>query len=328
MNGLSTATISLVGILFVGVVSACSSDDDSHKDKKASAASGFPTQINPAAQGDAFISPFDATPDADGKNVYFTALTREGEPGVFKVAAGGGAITRLHVGAPLSTPFGIAITEDGKTLVVADADAERGEADDGGGLYTLSVDGSTPTILGGTEGLYPRGLEVKEGDVYFAGVGKDRQAGVYKIPLSGGVAAPVAVGAPFSDPSGVAIRKNGEVYVADSTSDGLGSAVIKIVQNETGAKAEIFQSGLAVGHPAGVALASDDSALFVSGLDQEHGTDVVFRFDLATGEQKTFDNVIKDFQESAGLHRAKKADVFAWADSRANGSGTVYVLSN
>jgi hypothetical protein len=32
------------------------------------------------------------------------------------------------------------------------------------------------------------------------------------------------------------------------------------------------------------------------------------------------------FHESAGLHRAHDVDVFAWADSRANDTGTVYVL--
>ena len=31
--------------------------------------------------------------------------------------------------------------------------------------------------------------------------------------------------------------------------------------------------------------------------------------------------------QSAGLHRAKRAEVYAWADSRANKGGTVYVLS-
>jgi len=38
-------------------------------------------------------------------------------------------------------------------------------------------------------------------------------------------------------------------------------------------------------------------------------------------------DVIGGFNESAGLHRAKGSDKFAWADSRAGGTGTVYVLS-
>jgi hypothetical protein len=36
---------------------------------------------------------------------------------------------------------------------------------------------------------------------------------------------------------------------------------------------------------------------------------------------------VGQFHEPAGLHRAHDADVFAWADSQANASGTVYVLT-
>ena len=39
-----------------------------------------------------------------------------------------------------------------------------------------------------------------------------------------------------------------------------------------------------------------------------------------------FTDTIGGFSESAGLHRAKTLNVYAWADSRANGTGTVYVL--
>jgi hypothetical protein len=40
----------------------------------------------------------------------------------------------------------------------------------------------------------------------------------------------------------------------------------------------------------------------------------------------TVQKVIGGFRESAGLHRARNAGVFAWADGRANKTGTVYVL--
>jgi hypothetical protein len=41
----------------------------------------------------------------------------------------------------------------------------------------------------------------------------------------------------------------------------------------------------------------------------------------------TFNQSISSFAEPAGLHRAHGADIYAWADSRANGSGTVFALS-
>ena len=84
---------------------------------------------------------------------------------------------------------------------------------------------------------------------------------------------------------------------------------------------------LALGHPAGLALIGDDKALLVSGLDPVKRTDVVYRVELADKSQKEFSAVIGEFTESAGLHKAKGSDVYAWADSRANATGTVYVLT-
>lgn len=334
-HALRKFALTSLGVLLVVVTAACSSSksDDagggpggnpSDNPNGAALGDGNPGQIKPAASGAEFTSPFDATPDPKGEIVYFTALTKDGEPGVFKVAAAGGAVTRLFVGAPLATPQGIAISEDGKTLVIADASADRDEDTDGNGsLFTLSIDGGTPAVLAGSEGLRPRGLEIVGNDVVFTGT-KDKSPGVYKMPMSGGAASAVAAGAPFSDPSGIAIRKNGEIYVADSSPEGaIGSAVLKVADG----KASIFKSEIAVGNPAGLALAQNDNAILVSGFDPEKGTDVVFRFDLGSGEMKVIDSVIKDFQESAGLHRAKSAEVYAWADARANKTGTVFVLS-
>jgi hypothetical protein len=188
----------------------------------------------------------------------------------------------------------------------------------------MSIDGGAPSALSGTENTSPRGLEVRGEDVWFSGR-KDHKAGLFRTSIKGGPAVAVALGEPFVDPSGVAIRKNGEVFVADSSPSGApGSAIVRVVEG----KAEVYVSGIDVGHPAGIALAQDDNALLVSGIEPERGTDIVYRIDLATKEMKTFDAVIKDFQESAGLHRAKNAEVYAWADSRANKGGTVYALSN
>ncbi len=303
------------------MLSACGSDGETPR-----LGDGRPTRISAAANSDEFLSPFDATPDAEGKLVYFTALTRDGEPGIFKVASAGGPITRLHVGPPLATPFGIAMSADGKNVVIADTDAAHGDEEEGtGALFVLSVDGGTPSALGGGSVERPRGVEIAGGDVYFTSGAAGSKAGLYKITLSAGAAVPVAIGAPFADPSGVAVRGNGEIYVADSSPIGArGSGIVRV----TNGRAEVIDGDLAVGHPAGLALARNDDVLLLSGIDHEKGTDVVYRFDLSSGERSLFDAVIKDFQESAGLHRAKSAEVYAWADSRANHTGTVYVLSN
>jgi hypothetical protein len=86
-------------------------------------------------------------------------------------------------------------------------------------------------------------------------------------------------------------------------------------------------------YPAGIALVQDESALLVSGLDRSMGTSTVFRIELATGEIATFNKGIENNTDSAGLRRARNADIYAWANSagemrsdRFSDGGTVYIL--
>jgi DNA-binding beta-propeller fold protein YncE len=77
--------------------------------------------IEPAATGSAttFHTPLDATPDPDGNQIYFTAMSSRGA-GVFRVPAAGGTVVTLTVGLPVTTPVGIAVSTDGNTLYLAD----------------------------------------------------------------------------------------------------------------------------------------------------------------------------------------------------------------
>jgi hypothetical protein len=310
------AWMALPVVVVLGAASSAGCGSDSSD-------SGPKFNIAQSANSADFMSPFDATPDPDGKNVYFTALTKDGDPGVFKSSATpGGAVTKLFSGAPLATPVSITITEDGKTLLIADAAADNAADDDQGAVFSMSVDGGAPSALGGTEGTQPHGIEVAGDQAYFTGR-KDGKPGVYKIPVGGGGVSPVAAGDPFTEPSGVAVTAKGVVFVAESGSSG-NSSVIKI----DGGVATVFATGLAVGFPAGIALTKDDGTLLVSGFDTASGTDVVFNISTSNGkDQKLFSDGIKQYSESAGLHRARHADVFAWADAQANNTGTVYVLT-
>jgi DNA-binding beta-propeller fold protein YncE len=279
--------------------------------------------INPAANASAFASPFDATPDSMGNNVYFTAIaTDTGLPAVFAAPAAGGAPRKLVEGGLLVAPFGIAISADDKTLFIADSGTDNGEDKRKGGVLSIPVAGGNLALLQGTGELEARGLELDKDTLYFSGRGADGKMGVYKVPSAGGSATPIAAGAPFSAPSGIAVAGDGTVYVGDAETD-VGAAVYKIAP---GGAPELIKSGIGLGYPAGVALSRDGSTLFVSGKDPGKGTDVVYRINLASKETKLITDTVGKFDEAAGLHRAKGAEVFAWADRFANNTGTVYVL--
>jgi len=270
-------------------------------------------------------SPFDATPDLTGENIYFTGVGTNG-PSVFKVAAGGAAdpVDIVTPPTPFAGPFGIAISSDGKTLYVADPAASV--ASDTGAIYSLGIAGGTPTILGGTEGYVPRGLEVNGTDIYFSGNDKaDGAPGLFKIPASGGAVTVVAKGAPFNDPSGVAVTKSGDAYVLDTVA---AASRLALVIKVSGTTASTFVSDLGVGYPGGIALSQDESAILVSGIDPLKGTDAVYRIVISASPTiATFTTGIDKYGDSAGLHRAKNADIYAWADGLAGGNGTVFVLS-
>ena len=282
------------------------------------------------AANDAMIrSPLDATPSPEGKRVYYTAFKRseDGEdiPGVFTVAAdGSGAIETLVQGDPLGAPVGISVSLDGSKLFVADP-ASGPEA--AGAVLTLAANGGSASPLPGTERYRPKGVAVAkvkdEEYLYFTGHAPDSgQAGVFRIGAGGGTATALASGEPFGDPSGLVVSAKGDVYVVEASVDQHAARVLRV----SGAKVEAFVENIGIGFPAGITLTHDDSTLLVSGLDPDTKHDVVYFVNVATGAVSRLTKTVGQFAEPAGLHRAHNTDVFAWADSEANASGTVYVL--
>ena len=294
--------------------------------------------IAPAAEG---ATPFDATPDPTGETIYFTGDNSATDPmggaGVFKVATAGGTVTPVKVGDPFVAPFGIAIDTTGAQLYIADPASET-DSDDKGRIFALPVGGGNAIALGGTEGTVPRGLEIYKDEqnadqVVFSGTDPATgDAGVFSVPATGGAVTKLAAGSPFVDPSGVAVSSDGKVvFVADPVSAATRKASIFTIENGGGVA---FVEDLDVGYPVGIALSKDDKVLFVSGLDPVTLTDVVIQIDVASKTMSTYTGDATDaksdltkFFEPAGLHRAKGADVFAWADSRANAGGTVFAIT-
>jgi hypothetical protein len=284
-----------------------------------------------ATAGTTFTLPLDAALSPDGKTAYFIALSNTGEPALFKAnAPSTEAPAQLHMGTPLAAPFGLDVTSDGSALIVSDPGVEDPASDDRGVVFTAPVAGGGPTAIAGTAGYQPRGIVVVvEGttdQIYFTGKDKaDGQPGVFKTALAGGAVTVVAKGAPFVDPSGIAVASNGTVYVADTSGSAESfAAIVKVV----GTAATIALADLKVGYPAGIALSKDESTLLISALDKATGTDAVIRFSVAGGmPEYVVAGGIDAFSESAGLKRARNVDTYIWADSAANNGGTVFVIN-
>lgn len=319
--------------LCLAIAAACggSSDADRPKgdgqdntgDGPAAAEAPLP-KISVAANDAMSPAPFDAAPSPDGKQVYYTALSSgdDGEPApaVFTVAASGGAITRLAAGAPLVAPVNISVSLDGAQLYVADPAASA--------VFSLAASGGTPSPIAGTEGYAPRGLTVAKGAdgreyLYFTGRTDDGAAGLFRIAGDGGAVETVASGEPFSDPAGVTVTAKGVAYVVETTAE---SATARVIRVENGSS-KVFVEGIGIGFPAGITLTRDDAKLLVSGLDPATKRDVVYFVATSDASITRVTKTVGEFHEPAGLHRAHNADVFAWADSEANDTGTVYVLT-
>lgn len=277
-----------------------------------------------------FRAPLDAALSPDGKTAYFVALAGD-EAAVFRTPAPSSEPPALLAkGGRLVSPFGVDVSSDGATLVLADSSALP-ESDEGepGALLVLSSSGGTPQPLAGTAGYRPRGVVVVKtasGDVvYFSGRERGTgEPGVFSVPLGGGTVSVVAKGGPFVEPSGLAVDAAGTVYTADvGDPDGQNARVLEVAQGTP----RVFLANVAVGYPAGVALSQDEKTLLLSARHPQARTDAVVRAPVGGGEIELITGGIDAFEEPAGLHRARSADTYIWADSAANGGGTVYVIN-
>ena len=121
----------------------------------------------------------------------------------------------------------------------------------------------------------------------------------------------LAKGAPLRRPQGVAIARDGTLYVSDR---GLGRRLDGRLLKIADGRVRTVARSLRLGNPAGVALTSDGSTLLVSSLAPAAGTAQVLLVDTATLATSTFDDVIGANRSAGGLHRGLRTPVMAWAD--------------
>ena len=290
--------------------------------------------IEPAAVGSVagFHAPMDATPDPDGNTFYFTAMSAQGA-GVFSVPATGGTAVTLTVGAPLTVPVGLAVGTNGQTIYVADSGAviaSTASVTGTGAIFSLPSSGGLPTLITGTAQTTPRGLTVvKENNVdmiYFTGSApEDGQPAVMKIPASGGTLTVLEKGGQLVAPVGIAVNKNGVLYVTDQAAAGNGlGRLYKFnphAHNARNNHAELLADRVRMGNPAGITLTLDESLLLVSSLDTVAGTSQVLVVNTGTLGQGIVNKVIGVNSASGGLHRAHNNNVMAWCGVTAGSGG-------
>jgi sugar lactone lactonase YvrE len=260
-------------------------------------------KVQLVAQLGAHSTALDASPDPLGKVIYYTTGGRS--PAIFSVPAAGGRQHKILGGAVLRRPEGVAVSNDGKRLFVADTRA--------GHILVVPVGGATPHVLRGTAGTAPRGLEIQTRAgrelVVYSGKAAGGSAAVLRIPARGAARPSVVLqGAPLSKPDGIAISRAGAIFVTDHNP--LGGRALRI----DGSRVRTVASGVRLGHPAGLALTFDESHLLISSLNKATGTAQVVVVDLASGATSTFDDVISANHSAGGLHRARAAVPMGWAD--------------
>jgi DNA-binding beta-propeller fold protein YncE len=299
-----------------------------------------------ATAGTVFQAPVDATLDPAAKNIYFIANSARGM-GVFKTSINGGTVVSLTVGAPFTQPLGVDISTDGQTIFVADSSVPaqsrfRRPQLAKGMLFRIPVGGGTPVAVAGTECTAPRGLTLTQENgvemIYFTGIDPhDDQPAVMKIPAAGGTLTVIDKGAPLVLPTGIAVSKEGTIYISDQARATQGTDnVFRISQkHETDQSSSTATSPLDTasshrellatvrgGNPAGVALTQNGTLLLVSSHDDRLGASQVLVINTSTLHKGIVNTVIGTNDASGGLHRAYNSSEMVWVDL----DGRIYVV--
>ena len=175
----------------------------------------------------------DTAPDPRGRRLYFIADGSRG-PAVFRLTLASGTVRELWSGAPLVSPQGLAVGDDGGEVYVADPGAAGG-----GVLFAFDDAGPRPLV----RGYHPRGVEVRAGHVYFTGDDKrNGLPGLFRVHEDGGRVEILAEGGPFRHPVGVALGRRGDAWISDETGPGWAQVI-----HVEGGQAEIVTVALPVG---------------------------------------------------------------------------------
>jgi DNA-binding beta-propeller fold protein YncE len=256
-----------------------------------------------------FTSPSDAVASPEGDAFYFAAYDAMRAPALFKTASTPGSTAQeLASGDPLGAPIGLVLSCDGKTLYVADLGGDAGAV--------LGADTASGMLsdLGATAIVRPGGLAMGPDckTLYVTGHAADGTAALWRLPIGGGAAQVVWMGAPLSSPTGLHVDDEGVAWVMDHRAAGKsGDGVLFAIPSDGSAANEVI-SGLAMGTPGGVSLTAGGGTAVMPTRDRE-GHAQLTTVDIASGQ--TDQVPAPDMIDPAGLRTARGAGVFAVVDS-------------
>jgi hypothetical protein len=275
-----------------------------------------PTTLTKVTSG-GFTSPGDAVASPDGRDFFFTGYTDDADrmPAIWKTSSEpNSTAAALATGDPLEAPIGLVMACDGSQLYVADMGSELGA------IMSLPPGGGALADLGATAIVRPGGLAMGPDckTLFATGRTEDGVPALFSLPVGGGQASIVWMGAPLVSPTGLHVDDQGVAWVMDHLAAGdTGEGVLFAIPSD-GSAANVVIDGLRMGTPGGVSLTAGGGVAVMPTLDAEgHAqlTSVV----IDTGEMKQL--AAPDLIDPAGLRTARHAGVFAVVDSE---GGAIY----
>lgn len=285
-----------------------------------------PSEVTLVARG-GFQSPTDAVASLDGKEFYFAAFDSDHLAAIYQVSSERGAkAEKVAAGAPLDMPIGLVLSCDGSTLYVADlgtGDGTGGEpVEENGAILSMSIGGGQLTNLHVSGLERPSGLAMSPdcNSLVVTGKSADGLPALARVPLAGGTAEMIWMGAPLVAPTGVHVDDKGVAWVMDHLAQGeIGEGVLFKIPTDGSAVDEVT-SNLKMGTPGGVSLTSGGGTAVMTTLDAA-GKGQLTNIDLETGEVSYTKPKNDHLLEPSGLRTAREAGVFVVVDTEA---GAIY----
>ncbi len=276
-----------------------------------------PTTVSMVANA-GFSNPTDAVVSNDGSTIFFAAFNETGDAAIFSVASTGGAPVVVFEGLPLEFVTGLVLALDGDTLYIA---AAAGGPDGEGAIFSMPVAGAMPAPVTATGLTHPNALAIDMEGAMLVVSGRVEATGlpgVFKVPVGGGAAVPIASGGNLVSPTGLyADPATDDVWALDHLAEGTNGVGVLWRIHGTDAPVEVV-SGLVLGAPGGVSLTAGGGTAVIASRNAA-GQGSLVTVDIATMAVGTAADATSIMMvDPAGLRVARGAGVFAIADSEGN----------